>query len=122
VALARNSELFAAGVDVDGPPNMILQEIRNLTVVSDDCDEKVTVSPLHWTSPALIMHSDDDGGVRFKLSEQLGRDLRDQGAPIASQLIKDDSARLALFQSWTTIAKSLTEYFASSLTTSPRER
>src|SRR5947208_806633 len=81
VALARNSNLFAAGVDVEGSPDLTVREIENLTIsVGDDC--AVILMPLEWTTPALIIHGDDDGTSRFRQSEQVDRALSEQGAPI----------------------------------------
>jgi dipeptidyl aminopeptidase/acylaminoacyl peptidase len=110
VALARNSDVFAAGADVNGPPDLVTREIENLTVaVDDDCT--VTVSPLHWTAPALIIHGDDDGSARFRLNEQLDRQLLGQSAPVAIEMISNDTYRLLLFKSRKTVVTSVAGYF-----------
>jgi dipeptidyl aminopeptidase/acylaminoacyl peptidase len=110
VALARNSDLFAAGVDVDGSADLISHEIENLTMsVDDECT--VTVSSLHWTAPALIIHGDDDGSTRFRLTEQLDRQLRGHGAPIETEVIPTDTLRHLAFKNRQTVAGGVAGYF-----------
>ena len=99
IALARNSDVFAAGADLDGPPDLILREVRNITVVVDD-DENVSTTPLEWSSPGLLVHGDDDGGMRFRASEELDRELPEQRAPIETVVMPGDPSPLLLFKSW----------------------
>jgi dipeptidyl aminopeptidase/acylaminoacyl peptidase len=110
VALARNSDVFAAGVNVEGSPDLISREIETLTVsVDDDC--AVTLTPLKWTAPALIIHGDDDGGTRFRQNDQLDRKLLDLGAPIEIDVIPRDTPRHLIFSNWKTVAAKVAAYF-----------
>jgi dipeptidyl aminopeptidase/acylaminoacyl peptidase len=116
VALARNSDVFAAGADVNGPPDLIIREIENLTVsVDDDCS--VTVSPLHWTAPALIIHGGEEGSARFRQNEQLDRQLLEQSAPVTIEAIANDTPRLLLFRNWKTVVTQVAGYFERVLLT-----
>ena len=116
VALARNSDVFAAGVDVDGSPDLAIREIENLTVaVDDDC--AVTVSPLHWTAPALLIHGDDDGSTRFRQHERLDQMLREQGAPVETDVVPRDTPRYLIFNNRKTVAMSVASYFERVLLT-----
>ena len=110
VALARNSDVFAAGVDVEGSPDLISREIESLTVsVDDDC--AITLSPLKWTARALIIHGDDDGSTRFRQNTQLDRTLLDHGAPIEIDVIPRDTPRHLIFSNWKTVATKVAGYF-----------
>jgi dipeptidyl aminopeptidase/acylaminoacyl peptidase len=110
VALARNSDVFTAGVVVDGPPDLIGREIENLTVsVDDDC--AITTSPLHWTAPTLILHGTDDGSARYRVDEQLDRRLRQQEANVEIEEIPDEAPRYRTFAARRRIALAIAAYF-----------
>ena len=83
--------------------------------MDDDCS--VTVSPLHWTAPALIIHGDDDGSGRFRQNEQLDRQLLEQNAPVETTVIPHDMSRFLMSKSWKTVATSLAAYFERVLMT-----
>ena len=103
LALARDSKLFAAGVDIHGVHDWSQQ--RGGTAPSDryekapdlDAATKVvwTSSPISsvsgWTSPVLIIHGDDDRNVRFNQSVDLVRRLDKQGVPMETLVIVDDT-------------------------------
>jgi dipeptidyl aminopeptidase/acylaminoacyl peptidase len=92
LGLARNSELFKAGVDLHGvhdwnetarwygrrtPP-------AGLAAMSEEArDIAFRASPVAsirtWTSPVLIVHGDDDRNVAFEASIDLVRRLRQKG-------------------------------------------
>jgi dipeptidyl aminopeptidase/acylaminoacyl peptidase len=118
VALARNSDVFAAGVDAGGSADLTIREIESLTMsVDDDCT--VTVSPLHWTTPALLIHGDDDGTARFRQSERLDEMLRDKGAPIETDVITGDTPRHLAFADSKRVATSVAAYFERVLAIPP---
>lgn len=82
MALAKDSKLFAAGVDIHGEHNLMVfaPEITRLEQAPDaELSAKLTwlSSPVaymdSWTSPVLIIHGDDDGNVPFKQSTDLVR-------------------------------------------------
>jgi dipeptidyl aminopeptidase/acylaminoacyl peptidase len=104
LALARDSKLFAAGVDLHGVHDWgTLQSI--MTIFTDkyekapDYDKAVQTawrsSPVSsiagWTSPVLIIHGDDDRNVRFNQSTDLIRRLEKKGVPMETLMIVDDT-------------------------------
>jgi dipeptidyl aminopeptidase/acylaminoacyl peptidase len=87
LALARNSDLFAAGVDFHGVHAMLRPIEGN---VSPDAQIRVrqlqwSSSPMGaiagWRSPVLLIHGDDDHNVDFDQSLLLARELAARGVP-----------------------------------------
>ncbi|SFC73525.1 S9 family peptidase [Spirosoma endophyticum] len=103
LALARDSKLFAAGVDIHGvhdwsqQRNGISQTDRYEKIPDADKAAKVVweSSPVSsistWTSPVLIIHGDEDRNVRFNQSTDLVRRLDKQGVPMETLVIVDDT-------------------------------
>ncbi len=103
LALARDSKLFAAGVDIHGVHDWsqqrygITQTDRFEKIPDADKAAKVVweSSPVSsvssWTSPVLIIHGDDDRNVRFNQSVDLVRRLDKQGVSMETLVIVDDT-------------------------------
>jgi dipeptidyl aminopeptidase/acylaminoacyl peptidase len=81
LALARDSDLFASGVDLHGVHSM-LRPVAN--TLSPEAQERARQlqwdsSPLgaieRWRSPVLLIHGDDDQNVDFSQSLLLAREL-----------------------------------------------
>jgi dipeptidyl aminopeptidase/acylaminoacyl peptidase len=103
LALARDSKLFAAGVDIHGVHDWsqqrygVSQTDRYEKIPDADKAAKVVweSSPVSsistWTSPVLIIHGDEDRNVRFNQSTDLVRRLDKQGVPMETLVIVDDT-------------------------------
>ncbi|MVM35389.1 prolyl oligopeptidase family serine peptidase [Spirosoma sp. HMF4905] len=106
LALARDSKLFAAGVDIHGvhdwsqqgvgggtaPSAMRFEKIPDLEPASKLVYQSSPISSVSgWTSPVLIIHGDDDRNVRFTQSTDLVRRLDKQGVPMETLVIVDDT-------------------------------
>ncbi|MFD2933006.1 S9 family peptidase [Spirosoma flavum] len=103
LALARDSKLFAAGVDIHGVHDWsqqrygITQTDRFEKIPDAEKAAKVVweSSPVSsvssWTSPVLIIHGDDDRNVRFNQSTDLVRRLDAKGIPMETLVIVDDT-------------------------------
>lgn len=103
LALARDSKLFAAGVDIHGvhdwsqqrsslPSAERYEKIPDLTAATKVVWESSPISSVSsWTSPVLIIHGDDDRNVRFNQSTDLVRRLDKQGVPMETLVIVDDT-------------------------------
>ncbi|GAB3717739.1 hypothetical protein GCM10027592_60060 [Spirosoma flavus] len=105
LALARDSKLFAAGVDIHGVHDWSAQRAGGNLNQSDRVEkspdlEKATKvvyesSPISsirsWTSPVLIIHGDDDRNVTFSQSTDLVQRLEKQGVPMETTVIVDDT-------------------------------
>ena len=104
LALGKDSKLFAAGVDIHGVHDFVIDR-GSLNPRNDkyekapDLEKAVEVawksSPTayvsSWTSPVLIIHPDDDRNVRFYQSTDLVRRLEKKGVPMETLVIVDDT-------------------------------
>ncbi|GAB2539498.1 S9 family peptidase [Spirosoma aerophilum] len=103
LALARDSKLFAAGVDIHGVHDWSQQrygggqtdrveKIPDADLAAKIVWESSPVSSVsNWTSPVLIIHGDDDRNVRFSQSTDLVRRLDKQGVSMETLVIVDDT-------------------------------
>lgn len=103
LALARDSKLFAAGVDIHGVHNWTAERAASLL---DNRYEKIPdaqqaldvawqSSPVSsidaWKSPVLLIHGDDDRNVRFSQTTDLARRLDKAGVTFEELIIPDDT-------------------------------
>ena len=113
-ALARNSDLFKAGVDYHGVHDwsLILAEEAGPPPVryeKGDREAATTVawtsSPVAdlagWTSPVLLIHGDDDRNVKFNQTIDLARRLEAKGVAFEALIIPDDIHDFLRQASWT---------------------
>lgn len=103
LALARDSKLFAAGVDIHGvhdwsqqrngaAPADRVEKVPDQELANKVVWESSPVSSVSkWTSPVLIIHGDDDRNVRFSQSTDLVQRLDKQGVPMETLVIVDDT-------------------------------
>lgn len=107
LALARNSDLFAAGVDIHGvhdwtqgriPSRERYEEIpdgmRALAVAFQSSPVSAMAT---WRSPVLVIHADDDRNVRFAQSTDLVRRLAARGVLHETMVIADDTHHFLRF-------------------------
>lgn len=103
LALARDSSLFAAGVDIHGVHNWTAERSQALLAnnyekppdVQKALDIAWQSSPVSsiasWKSPVLLIHGDDDRNVRFSQTTDLVRRLDKAGVPYEELIIPDDT-------------------------------
>jgi dipeptidyl aminopeptidase/acylaminoacyl peptidase len=104
MALARNSDLFAAGVDIHGVHDWTTERARGLMnrdryEEPPDLQRALSVayksSPVSyvssWKSPVLLIHGDDDRNVRFNQTVDLVRRLDKAKIPYEEMVIPDDT-------------------------------
>jgi dipeptidyl aminopeptidase/acylaminoacyl peptidase len=104
MGLARDSELFAAGVDIHGVHDWTTERARGVMnrdrwEQAPDVDRALEVawqsSPLshvwRWRSPVLLVHADDDRNVRFAQTLDLARRLERAGVPFEELVVPDDT-------------------------------
>ncbi|PMD99277.1 peptidase S9 [Siphonobacter sp. BAB-5405] len=104
MALAKDSKLFAAGVDIHGVHDWTTD--RTMSVTAPDRYERAPDADLvgkiawessptayinTWTSPVLIIHGDDDRNVRFNQSTDLVRRLEAKGVDLETLIIVNDT-------------------------------
>lgn len=115
LALGKDSKLFAAGVDIHGVHDFVIDRgVLNPRTdkyeKAPDLEKAVEVawksSPVayvdSWTSPVFIIHADDDRNVRFYQSTDLVRRLEKKGVPMETLVIVDDTHH---WMKWTNAVK-----------------
>ncbi len=116
MALARNSDVFAAGVDFHGvhdrsqsaPDQMALKAELGDGITAKDVADMVRVSwesspdayVSTWKSPVLLIQGDDDRNVRFEQTVELAQRLRKQGVHFEELVLPDEIHDFLLYRSW----------------------
>ena len=102
MALAKNSDIFAAGVDIHGVHDWTTDSPRAKRVGYEQAPDDARAlevsfrsSPVAyvsgWKSPVLLVHGDDDRNVPFGQTVDLVRRLEAAGVPYEELIIPDDT-------------------------------
>ena len=94
--LARNSDVFTAGVDLAGvhlwgnsiDPESVSYQSSAISEIEN------------WTSPVLLIHGDDDRNVAFSQTVGLVQLLRAHDVPYELMVFPDDVHDSLLFRRW----------------------
>lgn len=134
LALARDSDLFAAGVDLHGVHDWTTDLGRRLGGMDDrhekaDAAEAAEVawqsSPVSsvstWKSPVLLIQGDDDRNVRFHQTVDLARRLEDAGVPFEEMVIPDEIHDFLLYRSWVAADSATAAFFDKTIGKGARE-
>lgn len=106
LALARDSDLFAAGVDFHGVHTMLRPVPNNLSPDAQNAARQLqwSSSPMAaigtWRSPVLLIHGDDDKSVDFGQSLILARELTARRIPYEELVFPNDRHEFFLFSNW----------------------
>ena len=135
LALARNSDVFAAGVDIHGVHDWsayFRAFDRQRYEQAPDVDTALATawhaSPVSsvagWKSPVMLIHGDDDRNVRFSQSTDLVRRLSAAGVPFETLVIPDDTHHFLRYANIVTVDKAAAAFLERQLlpasTGSPR--
>jgi len=133
LALGRNSDVFAAGVDIHGvhdrlPPVNAAQlahaivgdgiteaDLRQALKVEYESSPIAAVST--WKSPVLLIHGDDDRTVDFHQTVDLERRLLAKGVNVEELVLPDDVHDSLLWRHWKTSITAMAEFFERTLKT-----
>lgn len=107
LGLARNSDLFAAGVDLHGVHDWSLR-LSNANWIDYGNRDAVKIalesSPIGWVekwrSPVLLIHGDDDRNVAFAQTVDLARRLRELKVPHEVIVYPDEVHDFLLHRHW----------------------
>jgi dipeptidyl aminopeptidase/acylaminoacyl peptidase len=122
MGLARDSDLFAAGVDLHGVHDWSLRSRRWRSQdgwgLQGEAEMRLAFqsSPVAdvewWTSPVLVVHGDDDRNVDFIQSTDLVQRLRELGrAPVETLVLPDEVHGFLLHRSWLTVYHAAADFF-----------
>jgi dipeptidyl aminopeptidase/acylaminoacyl peptidase len=121
LGLARDSEIFAAGVDLHGVHDWALRaRLRGADdwgITGDDMmkkarDSSPVANVASWTSPVLFVIGDDDRNVDFIETTDLVQRLRAEGkVKIETLIIPDEVHDFLRHQNWVRIYKATADFF-----------
>jgi dipeptidyl aminopeptidase/acylaminoacyl peptidase len=112
LGLARNSDLFAAGVDFHGVHDWHHWSIEQrdgrdyyrLDATPDVLATALASSPISsvsaWRSPVLLIHGDDDRNVAFSETVRLAEALAKQGVEYSDLVFPDEIHDFLRQESW----------------------
>lgn len=128
MALGRDSDLFATGVDIHGVHDRTINRIRGVLLPDQyerapDAELMAKIawesSPVSsvptWISPVLIIHADDDRNVPFSQSTDLVQRLLEKGVDIETLVIVDDTHHFMMFANQMKVNKAAAEYLIRKL-------
>jgi dipeptidyl aminopeptidase/acylaminoacyl peptidase len=122
LGLARNSDLFAAGVDFHG--------VHDWSALMPDLGARVTDAPDYeaakklalesspnssvqlWKSPVLLIQGDDDRNVPASQTVDLAQRLRENRVPVEILFIPDEIHAFLMFKTWLKTYGATAEFFA----------
>jgi dipeptidyl-peptidase-4 len=121
MGLARDSQLFAAGVDLHGVHDWSLRArrrdgggwaISGEDLMSSAYQSSPVADVYFWTSPVLFIHGDDDRNVDFVQTTDLVQRLRKLGKAHVELLIFPDEVHGFLrYENWFKVYESSADFF-----------
>ncbi len=123
LALGRDSQLFAAGVDIHGVHDWTSERAAGLLTPryekAPDTQQALDVawqsSPVaaikSWKSPVLLIHGDDDRNVRFSQTVDLARRLERAGVSFEELIIPDDTHHFLHHANWLKVDDATAAFF-----------
>jgi dipeptidyl aminopeptidase/acylaminoacyl peptidase len=128
MGLARNSDIFKAGVDLHGVHDWSsftaqFLEKQPKRYEKGDLDEAMKVafdsSPIAtmdgWKSPVLLIQGDDDRNVNFSQTIDLARRLEDKHVPFEQFVIPNEIHGFLRWHSWLAADSKTADFFARTL-------
>jgi dipeptidyl aminopeptidase/acylaminoacyl peptidase len=115
LGLGRNSDLFAAGVDLHGVHDWPTDNWNGknispeLTKLAHDSSPVTAVDT--WRSPVLFIHGDDDRNVIFTQTVDLVARLRPRNVEIEQLIFPDEVHDFLLYQHWSAAYHAASDFF-----------
>ena len=129
LGLSRNSDLFAAGVDLHGVHdwhNWSLgvrggRDFYALDATPNDLATALAASPISavstWRSPVLLIHGDDDRNVAFAETMRLVEALNRQGVDYQELIFPDEIHGFLRHESWLRAYHAAADFLDAKLST-----
>jgi dipeptidyl aminopeptidase/acylaminoacyl peptidase len=122
LALARNSDLFAAGVDFHGVHEWAREDNASTDWLRGTLAEQERIAALahasspmaaveHWKSPVLFIHGDDDPDVAYQQTPRLADALRARGVAVDELIFPDEVHDFILHRDWLSSYERSAEFF-----------
>jgi len=121
MGLARNPELFKAGVDLHGVHDWAFRA-RTFWypggwwgITSEEMPLAYQSSPVSdlskWTAPVLLVSGDDDRNVQFQETTDLAMRLMENQVPVEILVLPDEVHGFLRYESWRRIFSTAAEFF-----------
>jgi len=115
LGLARNSDLFAAGVDFHGVHDWPSDNWEGKHIPPDLVKLAHESSPVSavdtWKSPVLFIHGDDDRNVMFSQTVDLLARLRARNVAVEQLVFPDEVHGFLLYRSWLRAFQAGSDFF-----------
>lgn len=116
MGLARDSDLFAAGVDIHGVHDWSGRVGRTAGTGSPELTrlarESSPISSVDkWKSPVLLIHGDDDRNVAFSQTVDLVRKLRDHNVYFEELVFPDEVHDFLRHENWLKVYEVSVDFF-----------
>jgi dipeptidyl aminopeptidase/acylaminoacyl peptidase len=122
MGLARNSDLFAAGVDMHGVHEWWSEARHWQPTLGEDAPDLAQAKKLafdsspiatmaQWRSPVLLIQGDDDRNVPFDQTVDLVQRLRTQKTPFETIVFPDEIHDFLLWRNWVRAYAATAEFF-----------
>ena len=121
LALARNSDLFAAGVDFHGVHAMVRGIENNISPNAQTAGHQLqwSSSPMGsigtWRSPVLLIHGDDDKNVDFGQSILLARELAARRIPYRDLVFPNERHGFLRYADWLAAYRAADDFFRDTM-------
>jgi dipeptidyl aminopeptidase/acylaminoacyl peptidase len=125
LALSRNSDIFAAGVDFHGVHDWSALLGRRIAGADEAPDFKDALKLAYdssavstvarWKSPVLLIHGDDDRNVPFQQTTDLVQRLRKQNVEFEEIIFPDEIHDFLLWKSWVRGYRATADFFDQKL-------
>ena len=128
MALGRNSDLFAAGVDISGVHDWTAwgrssysgsggyEKVPDAEYALELAWKSSPVADVEgWKSPGLIIHADDDRNVDYNQSTDLVQRLRKLNAPFETMTIVDDTHHFMIHKNQLDVNQATVEFLMKHL-------
>jgi len=137
MGLARNSDIFKAGVDFHGVHDWAIflpmwvgeVDAKNAEVAPDLKEARElafqsspVASVANWRSPVLLIHGDDDRNVPFQQTTDLVEKLRAQKVVFEELIIPDEIHDLLRWNDWIRAYRATAEFFDRKLADSAKQQ
>jgi dipeptidyl aminopeptidase/acylaminoacyl peptidase len=125
LGLARNSDLFAAGVDFHGVHDwsLFLSEWSPYASKAPDLEQakklayesSPNASVQLWKSPVLLIQGDDDRNVPFSQTVDLAQRLRQEHVKVEVLVFPDEIHDFLMYKTWVKAYGATADFFAQNL-------